>query len=380
MLFDIKILLTLFRTVASVELAEEPLARFDALSDYAKRHGVSLFEASKAAGLPISYQSLLLVTGGCLYNWIDGGGDAALTLPEADKFDAQIAPDIAPERELVKWVAHATRLLAWADIGELENLREVGKTLLKIWVALLKVPGDHYELAIALCLLSRDMLERFDDPDGKLAQLYAYRQLVTPTRLPFLPDLPPAKYPPPLAPDFEENTVLHLALDFIQKAMLDQKIDLEQAARELQQDPESAIKNEMRVQIGDEDYTLKVELAFGSDLLRWAFKTDDEFGADIGPHERLSAMLSLLCENRHLLERFRDDDYGFVYEVIYLGLDESPDRLSLAMKLESFKHMIRIVVGLTATEVRMNSSRDHIFSGRKTIVLQQIAAVIEAQA
>jgi hypothetical protein len=217
MKFDFNIVLALIRTLAAVEISDEQLGRFDALAEYGHKRGVSLFEASKATGLPVTYQTLTIVTLGYFNNWSKEGDAAALTLPGPDTFDVNVAPDEAPERELVKQVVFATRLLAWVDFGDRPKLQEAGKTLISVMQELLKVKEDHFELAISLCLLSRDILERFDDADAKLAQLYAYRMLVLPTRLPFLPDLPPAKYPPPLAPEFEEKLLLNLSLDFIQQ-------------------------------------------------------------------------------------------------------------------------------------------------------------------
>ncbi|WP_095203060.1 hypothetical protein [Mesorhizobium carmichaelinearum] len=377
--FDVNIVLALIRTLAAVEIGGDQLARFDALIEYGRGRGVSLFEASKATGLPLTYQTLVIVTLGYFNNWSDGGDEAALTLPEPDTFEAEVAADEAPERELVKQVVFATRHLAWVDIGDRPKLHQAGKTLIAIMQELLKLKEDHIELAISLCLLSRDILERFDDPDARLAQLYAYRMLVLPRRLPFLPDLPPAKYPPPLAPEFEEKVLLPLCLDFIQKGLLDQAIDLGESAAEMLADPESVVNNQVQVQIGDQVHALKFELAFSANLIRWAFNADDEWGPEIGPNERLRVMLSILCDNRNILEGFRDDDYGFVYEVIYLGFDDSPDRLSLALKIESFAKVIRIVVGLKAAEVRVNNARDHIFSKRKGVLLEQIRALIEAR-
>ena len=380
MKFDFNIVLALIRTLAAVEISDKQLARFDALVEYGRGRGVSLFEASKATGLPVTYQTLMIVTAGYFNNWSNGGDEAAQTLPDPDTFDAVVAPDEAPERELVKQVVFATRLLAWVDFGDWPKLQEAGKTLIAIMQELLKVKEDHFELAISLCLLSRDILGRFDDANAKLAQLYAYRMLVLPNRLPFLPDLPPTKYPPPLAPEFEEKLLLNLSLEFIQQGMLDQLIDLGESAAEMLADPESVVNNQVQVEIRDEVHVLKFEVAFGADLIRWALNAEDEWGPEIGPNERLRAMLSLLCDNRNMLEGFRDDDYGYVYEMMYLGFDDSPDRLSLALKIESFKDLIRIVVGLKAAEVRANNARDHIFSSRKNDLLEQIRSVIEARA
>jgi hypothetical protein len=376
----IKIVLALIEALAVVEIDDDQLGRFDALIAHARGRGVPFFAASKAMDLPVTYQVLTIVTLGYFNNWSDEGSDAALTLPEPDTFEAEIAPDEAPERELVKQVVFATRLLAWAELGDGPELHEAGKTLLAIMRALLTVQQDNIELAISLSLLSRNILERFDDPDAKLAQLYAYRMLVLPRRLPFLPDLPPIKYPPPLVPEFEEEVLFHLCLDYIQEGLLSETLDLGKSAAEMLADPESVIKNQAQIQIGDQVHELRFELAFGAELMRWAFNANDDWGPEIGPDERLRAMLSLLCKNRSLLEGFRDDDYGFVYEMIYLGFDESPDRLSLALKIESIGELVRIVVGLKMAEVRANNVRDFAFSSRKSGVLDQLRAGIEAQA
>ena len=73
---------------------------------------MSLSEASTATGVAITYEVLLIVSLGIFAKWTNGGEEGALTLPDANAFDNEIAPDPTPERELVRQCAHVLRLLA----------------------------------------------------------------------------------------------------------------------------------------------------------------------------------------------------------------------------------------------------------------------------
>ena len=377
--FDRDILVALARTLGIVEVNKEELDQYDTLLEYLRKKGGTIHAASKATGLPVTYQALVIVAIGQIYNWLDGGNDAALTMPEPEAFDVEIAADEGPERELVKQAVFTLRLLAWADTGDRTKLHEAGKALFNLVERLLVLKQEHFDLAISLSLFSREILERFDDPDAKLAQLHAYRMLVLPKRLPFLPDLPPTKFPPPLPPAFEENALRHLCLDFIQQGILDQTIDLSASALEMRDDPKAVINNQVTVSMKGEFLSLKIEIAFGRELIRWSFEDNKWSSRGIGVNEKLRALLSILCKNRELLEAFRDDDFGYVYQVMYLGFDNSPDRLRLALKIESVENFVRCVVGLSIADVRTNNTRDHIFSERKDTMLEGIRTCIATE-
>lgn len=378
--FDPMILVHLSGVVKSIQLSDEQLANYDALADYIRTHGGSLKNASLATGLPVNYQALTIVLFNCLYNWFDRGLDGALALPEPETFDLDIAKDDASDREIVKCVAHAARCLAWADIGGGdENLHQAGKALFTLVQSLLQALEDRMDLAISLSLASREILDKFGDPDAKIAQLYAYRMLVHPTRLPFLPDLPPMKFPPPIPSELDQSLSLNLCLEFIRQGVLDQYLDLGAIARDMREDPEFVIKNNLEVEIDGDRRPFFIEIAFGRDLIEWAFN-DDKWSAEIGANWKIRGLLEALHKNKDLLEMFRDDDYGHVYQTIYFGFEDDPDRLKIALKIESLGGRIRCVIGLSVAGVRVNNVRDHLFARRSAELLDRIKSAVAAEA
>ena len=78
-------------------------------------------------------QVVAIVACGHAYNWHDGGAEAALTLPDSDEFEDEVAAGDARHRELVRLAVSALRELAWAQVvGEDERLRGAGKCLLEL--------------------------------------------------------------------------------------------------------------------------------------------------------------------------------------------------------------------------------------------------------
>jgi len=378
--FDPMILVHLSGVVQSIELSDEKLAHYDALADYIRTHGGSLKDASRATGLPVNYQALTIVLFNCLYNWFDGGRDGGLVLPEPETFDLDIAKDDAPDREIVKCVAHATRCLAWADIGgDDETLHQTGKALLTLVQSLLQAPEDRMDLAISLSLASRQILDKFGDPDAKVAQLYAYRMLVHPNRLPFLPDLPPMKFPPSIPSDLDESVSLNLCLEFIRQGVLDQDLDLGAIARDMREDPEFVIKNNVEAEIDGDRRPFLVEIAFGRGLIDWAFN-EDKWTEELGANWKIRGLLKLLCKNKNLLEMFRDDDYGYIYQTIYFGFDDNPDRLKIALKIEALGGQIRSLIGLSVADVRVNNVRDHLLAHHSAELLERIKSAVADEA
>jgi hypothetical protein len=322
---------------------------------------------------------LLIVAGGLIANWIEGGDEAALTLPAAATFDNQVLPDEAPERELVKHCIDVLRALAWVRIGAEDREGEVGKALLALTIAVLNFGEQQIDLAITLSLLSRGILDRLGDPDARRAQLYAYRLLVAPRRLPFLPDLPPAKFPPPMPPTFDEDVLLDTCLHFIEQGVIAQDVDLGAIAADMRADPETVIHNTLHLTIDGQLHQLKVELSFSSELIDWAFNADDWTDKGVGAHWKLRAYLSILCDNRELLERSRDDDFGLICEMIYIGIeDEASPRLGQAMKIESFTDNIRCVVGIDVGAVRTSGARDQGLAMHRDRLLAHIKREVEA--
>jgi hypothetical protein len=350
------------KAVASaLALAQEAVSdaefdRYDRLVAHAKPQGGAPSEASAATSLATTYQSLLMVAIGVIANWTDRGEEAALNLPDANAFDDEIAPDTAPERELVRQCAHVLRLLAWVEVRDTAREAELGKALLPLMNALLAF-DEQFELAIRLALLSRDILIRLGDADARRGQLVAYRLLLSPRRLPFLPDLPPAKFPPPIPPALDEGAILTACLHFIRHCVVDEIFDLGTVLLEMRDDPETVICNTLGMMIGDRQHQLRLELSFSPELIEWAFADDETLGDDAA--SKLRAYLEILCENPELLDRFRDDDYGLVYQTLYLGLDApSAPRLRQAMKIESIGEQLRCVVGIDVDAVRISGARD----------------------
>ena len=377
--FDPMILVHLSGVVNSIELSDEQLAHYDALADYVRTHGGSLKDASRATGLPVNYQALTIVLFNCLYNWFDRGLDGALALPKPETFDLDIAKADAPDREIVKCVAHATRCLAWADIGgDDENLHQAGMALFTLVQSLLQAPKDRIDLAISLSLASRQILDKFSDPDAKVAQLCAYRMLVHPKRLPFLPDLPPMKFPPPIPSDLDESLSLNLCLEFIRQGVLDQDLDLGAIAREMREDPEYVINNNVEVEIDGDRRPFLIEIAFGRGLIDWAFN-EDKWSA-LGANWKIRGLLEVLCKNKDSLEMFRDDDYGLIYQTIYFGFDDNPGRLKIALKIEALGGQIRCLIGVSVADVRVNNARDHLLARCRAELLERIKSAVAAEA
>jgi hypothetical protein len=96
-------------------------------------------------------------------------------------------------------------------MGDAAREAELARALLTLMNAVLAF-DEKFELAIRMALLSRDILTRLGDPGARRGQLYAYRLLLNPRRLPFLPDLPPAKFPPPIPPALDEEAILAAVL------------------------------------------------------------------------------------------------------------------------------------------------------------------------
>jgi hypothetical protein len=375
---DTEVLIELMQALALVEVADDDFNRFDLLAAHIDEYSGALVDASQATGIVITHRIFMIVLGGMIINWNKGGEDAALSLPNSEKFDDQIAADSDAARELVRHVTDTLHALAWANIGDDNKRHRVGKSLLKLAEALVDQGRHTFELAITLALLSRDLLHQLDDPDARIGQALAYRMLILPMHLPFLPDMPPTKFPPPISSSVEERVSLPVCLHFIEKGLIDQPIDLGSAASRMHNDPEEVIRNEVKAVVGDETETFNVELAFGPELIRWAFQEMPEEDGTT-PDVKLRALLSVLCENSALLDGFQDDDLGYVYKVAYLGSDETgPSRLDLAMKTESIHSLIRCVVGLGINDVRANSVRDLAFASRRADLLEHIQREIAA--
>ena len=367
------ILAALTEVLALVKLADNDFDQFDKLAAHVRRHRGTMAGASTTTGIPVTSQILTIVACGHIFNWPKGGAEAALSLPDAAQFDVTVALDQSPTRTLVMLAVNTLRILAWIHIGDETKEPEAGKALLSLCKCVLNLPGQNFELVVKLALHSRDILDRAEDPQADVAQLIAYRLLVLPNRLPFLPDLPPTKFPPPIPPSLEENEILNLCLEFIDQGVLAQPLDLCVEAAQMRNDRETVIKNRALVEINGRMREVNFELAFGAGLLDWAFSEDPGHGAQFDANTKLRGMLSILCEHRQLLEGFQDDDLGYVYQMIYLGKESNRSNfLGLAMKTECFSDYVRCIVGLKTEDVLSNNVRDHVTAARSVHLLDYI--------
>ena len=264
--------------------------------------------------------------------------------------------------------------------GKDERLRDAGKSLLELVGVFLGVDPEKRETALDLALASHDLLAPSGDPDARVAQGLAYRLLVWSKSLPFLADLAPRKFPPPLIAKLPSETLLDLCLRFFENGVLGQPIDLAKAASDMLGDPESVIWNDVVVEIDGKTEHLRMETVFGPALLRWALDDDSEETRKFGvtANEKIRALLQLLCKNRALLERHRDDDLSDVYISAYLGTDPTAQRMGLAMTIETVGHIVRCVIGLSEDDTRMNSMRDQVFASREAEVIGHLKASIAA--
>jgi hypothetical protein len=377
---DHDVMLALVRAIALIDVNDSEIQRYDLLVTHMREHGGTLIEASAATGLEVTHQVMVIVCGGYMMNWFNGGSEAALALSTGDAFDREIAPDEALERALMKHVTGVLHALAWVEVGDHDRRRDAGKALLELTLALLPFGSEQFDLAISVALLSRDLLDRLGDPDAKRAQLYAYRLLVAPRRLPFLPDLPPSKFPPPIPPSLEEDILLQVCLRFIEQGVVNDPVDLAAVAAEMRDDPETVIRSTLQLIVDDQSRTLRIELAFSRDLIDWAFARE-AWSEGVDPAMKLRALLSILYESSEQLEVFRDDDLGYVYEIVYLGVeDEHSERLGLAMKTEALDDHVRCVIGLSTGEVRLNGARDLGFEAHRDRLLAHIRRGVAAAA
>ena len=378
---EMKALIGLTAALNVVKYDDAELARFDRLTGHVKQHGHSLYAASEAIGEPVTCQVIAVIAGGYLYNWFEGGADAALTLPDFDEFKQQVSADDARHFDLVRFAVTALRNLAWAKLaGEQDRSREAGKSLLDLVPVILEVDPDRRSTALELALASHDMLAPSGDSDAFVAQSLAYRLLVWSKRLPFLADMAPCKFPPPIIPRFPSETLLSMCLRFVEEGILAQSIDLGDAAQSMLDDPEHVIWNDAVVEIDGKTENLRMELAFGPALAAWALDDDSEESrefpatADI----RIRALLKIVCENRLLLERHRADDLVDVYVTAYLGRDPAARTMEVSLAIETVRDIVRCAVGLSEDDARSNSTRDRAFVPRESEIVDHLRASIAA--
>lgn len=370
----------LMTTIGSLDIEDDELTRFDRLTADMKRHGRSLHEASNATADPVTDQVIAIVIGGYINNWLDGGASAALLLPEYNDFAEVVKATSASKFEIVQLVAAAVRELAYARFtDEDQRLTDAGKTMLKLLNTLMRMESIDTDGIVKVALACYEVLSAVGDRDAQLAQAVAYRLLVWSKQLPFLADLAPTKFPPPIIPKYPSETLLMLCLSFIEEGILNQPLDLSALAREMVEDREIVIKNSVNVTLDGANDFIKLELAIAPALLRWALDDRSEESRKFGgsANDRIRAWLSVICENRVLLERHRDDDFCDVYVAAYIGIEEREEsRIGLALKTESMGEHLKCIVGLSEEDIRAIESRDLIFRPREAEVISHLKNTI----
>jgi hypothetical protein len=375
-----KALTSVVSALSAIDYDDGELARFDRLTEHIRQHSGSLKAASEAIGEPVTCQVMAIVASGAAYNWFTGGAEAALSLPGSDDFEEEVAAGDPSHRDLVRLAMSALRDLAWARMaGQDDRFRDAGKCLLELVGVTLRVAPEK-NTALDLALASHDLLAPSGDPDARVAQGLAYRLLVWSKNLPFLADLAPCKFPPPVAPRLPSETLLDLCLSFIENGILGQSIDLSKAACDMLDDPESVIWNDVVVEIGGKTERLRMEATFGPALLRWALDNDSKESKRfaVNANVKIRTLLQLLCENRMLLERHRDDDLSDVYICAYLGEDPTLQTMGLVMTTEIIEHVVRCGVGLSEDDTRVNSTRNQVFAPREAELIDHLKASIAA--
>jgi hypothetical protein len=134
------------------------------------------------------------------------------------------------------------------------------------------------------------------------------------------------------------------------------------------------------VEIEGKTERLRIEITFGPALLRWALDDNSKESRELGvtANEKIRALLQILCENRMLLERHRDDDLSDIYISAYLGADPTAQTMGLAMTTETVDHIVSCAIGLSEHDARANSTRDHVFAPREAEVIDHLKASIAA--
>ncbi|MGH0297814.1 hypothetical protein [Sinorhizobium meliloti] len=360
---------------------EDEFQHFEHLSAFMRAHNVSLAAASQATAVPVTRGDIVFMLLGFLCNWWSGGAEAAFVLPEPDEFTSLIKSHDAPEHDELSLLVKAIRAIGLAHLrDDLAHWVEVGETLLELLqVVLLKREGDT-ELSVQTALATHDLLAVLKHEGAGLAQMIAYRLLVWSNRLPFLADLAPVKYPPPILPRFPSGTLLDLSLMFIEYGVLEQSLDLGITAQEMVEDSDTVIRNRAQLEINGVMELIKFEVAFGPELLRWslddASKESLEFNVDADT--KLRALLNICCKDRSLLEGHRDEDLCDIYTMAYVGTEPAPeDRLGLALKIETVGEIVRCIVGFSEHDVRRSEMNVKIFASREAGLMAHIEATIK---
>ncbi|MBY3132288.1 hypothetical protein [Rhizobium laguerreae] len=376
---EMNVVLCLLSILNRQDVGQDELKHFDDLSAFMQVHSVSLIEASHATAIPVTRGVIVVMLLGYLYNWWSGGAEAAFILP--DEFEGMIKSPDAPEHDELPLTVKAIREVglahAWDDD---EHWVDAGETLLELLkVVLFNREGDT-EPSVQTALATHGLLAALKHEGAGLAQMIAYRLLVWSKRLPFLADLAPSKYPPPILPRFSSGTLLDLSLMFIEHGILDHSLDLETTAHEMVEDSDTVIRNSAQVEIDGVMEHIKFEVAFGPELLRWSLDDENEESLkfNVNADMKLRSLLNTCCENRTLLEGHRDEDLCDIHTMAYVGTGPEPDdRLGLALKIETVGEIVRCIVGFSEDDVRRSEMNIKVFASREAELMAHIEATIK---
>lgn len=170
-----KAVLSVGAALSAIKYEDTELARFDRLQEYIGNHGGHLKSASEAMGEQVTCQVMAIVATGYVYNWYNGGDEAALTLPAFDDFMNEVSDTDSKYYGLVRLSADILRNIAWMEMGDRNRRAKIGQSMLDLLTALLEADPDCGENAIDLALASRDLLVSVDDPGAQIAQGLLFR-------------------------------------------------------------------------------------------------------------------------------------------------------------------------------------------------------------
>lgn len=383
-MIELNILLALAATLSRHAVPDEELQHFDDLSAFMRERGVSLVEASQATAVPVTRGVMVIVLLGLIHNWWKGGADAAIALPEPDELDRVMTSQPAPEHDELPLLVKAVRAMGFAHVVDGRDYWvELGEIMQELADVVLLSSDIETELGVQIALATYDLLTACRHEGAALSQVTAYRLLVWSKRLPFLADLAPSKFPPPIAPHFSRGDQLDFALTFFQQGVLDQPLDLGVNARDMVEDPDAVIDNDAEVEINGIRQALRFELTFGPAMLAWALDDESEesveFGADADL--KLRMMLDLCCRNQVFLERHRDEDLFDIYTMAYIGTEPASERrLGLVLKIETMGHMMRCILGLSEEDVGKRGVYGQVAVRHEALLMAHLEATIRSNA
>lgn len=374
---DLKTYLALAAALAQIHVTDDNLDEYDAFARHSTDLGVTFLNGAQSFDRPLTYSVLTVYLIDMLSQWGEAAATHALLLPTGSDLDAVLAPSPLPERDVVMSATAAIQNFGHLHFGLMDAEQEMGAALAELAPIVLALPDVPFDAVIRISNAAFSLLKNHDPKMAHSAHIMAYRLLVHPTQLPFLPDMPMAKFPPVELPRFEGNTMLAIARRFITDGVIHQSFDLTAALQEMRDDPEISIKNDLYVEIDGAMQHLKVDVVIAPELIDIVLRNDPRLGVSAPPDIVMKTLLQLIAQEDTILDSLRDDDLGHIFQVAHLGANPDHDRLELTMKIENVRDIVRIHVGTSLESVRTNSIRDYGPARIADNVLDHIRAAIQ---